>query len=547
MTNKPHNGHSVARTLNLRTAILLIGVMGASALIWNIATDNPPSTDGDRFEQIDAYVRDEMNDSRIPGVSIAIVEVGQTVHTVGFGNDGHGIDITPATPFWIGSNTKSMTALATMQLVEAGLVELDTPVQHYLPEFRVADATASTQITVRHLLNQTSGLARVDGLRAVAEAKDQTLDEAVADMRDLKLNRPIGASFEYANLNSVVLGRLVEQVAGQTWQQYVQTNIFDPLGMSRTFTSHELAEQNGLTDTHRFVYGYPIETDGTHLEGLAPSGYIYSTAEDMARYLTMYNQGGVLDGNRVLSASGIAEMLAPATNERTFQLQGQRFAARYGAGWFVGRFGAADDARWHQGSLPHFTGWMVLLPDSDQAVVVLINAGNQFEIGGANGAWSRIPQGIVNLLRGTDPPAGISTARFFVIFDTLVVIAVVSQAWTFARVASRRRTLTQSTLVKITPLAWELIVAPLVLLGYPSITGGLGWAAAFGFVPDLSLTVLTVAGLAVLTGLIRALRLLHSRMTRTTEIDVTATPDSARTIQPDPVAADSGRPFTAVR
>ncbi len=493
-----------ARAFSLRSTALVIAIIGAAALAWDITTDAAPGTGGHRFDRIDAYVRDEMNGSRIRGVSIAIVQGGETVHTAGFGDDGRGNDITPETPFWIGSNTKSMTALAVMQLVEAGLVELDAPIQRYLPEFRVADAEASARITARHLLNQTSGVARIDGVRAVAEITDETLAGVVAGMRDLELNRPVGDSFEYTNLNSVVLGLLVRSTTGQSWQQHVQTSIFDPLGMSRTFTSREFADRHGLTATHRYAFGFPIRTDGRHVDGSAPSGFVYSTANDMARYLAMYTQGGVLDGSRVLSQAGIASMLAPATNERTFSLQSHPFTAGYGAGWFVGPFGAADDARWHQGALPHFTAWTVLLPDTDQAVVVLMNTGNQFEFAGANGAWSRIPQGVVNLLRDADPPTGISATRFFIVYGTLVSLAVVSQAWTLIRVVRRRRATSSSTLCRTAPLVWELIAAPLILIGYPVIIGGLGWSTAFEFVPDLSLSVLVIAGLAVLTGLARA-------------------------------------------
>jgi CubicO group peptidase (beta-lactamase class C family)/putative hemolysin len=512
----------LSRATSFRSIALLIGLIGALALAWNVTTDDSPSIKGDRFQRIDAYVTDEMDDSRIPGVSIAIVEGGEIVHVAGYGDDGHGNDITADTPFWIGSNTKSMTALATMQLVEAGLVELDTPVQTYLPEFRVADATASAQITVRHLLNQTSGIARIDGIRAVVDADGGTLAEVVAGMDDLELNRPVGESFEYANLNSVVLGLLIERVTGQTWQAYVQDNIFEPLGMSRTFTSHSLAQQHGLTATYRHTFGIPMGTDGTHLDGLAPSGYVYSTASDMGRYLAMYTRGGALDGNQVLDPSGVAQMLAPATNERSFVLQSQRFTAQYGAGWFVGPFGDADDARWHQGSLPHFTAWMVVLPDSDQAVVVLINSGSQFELGGANSAWSRIPQGIVNLLLGRAPPTGISASRFYIVFDTLVVLAVVGQVRTLAGVALRRRAARQkSTVRQAAPLGWELVGAPLVLIGYPAVTGGLGWGAAFTFVPDLSLSVLAIAGLAVLSGVVRAVRLVQANARRASGSDDT--------------------------
>lgn len=342
----------------------MLATIGAIGLTWFAVvalTDGEPEPDDGPFGRIDAYVQEQLDDSRIPGAAVALIEGGDVVHARGFGTDGRGNAISPDTPFWIGSNAKSITALATMQLVEAGRVDLDTPVQQYIPEFRVAHPEASSQITVRHLPNQTSGIARLDGLRIVAAAKEQTLEEAVYDMRDLELNRPVGERFEYANLNSAVLGLIIERVTGRSWQEYVRASIFDPLRMSRTYTSKDEAEVRGLTETYRYAFGFPFETEGKHLDGLVPTGYVYSTANDMGRYLAMYLGDGALEGSRVLSPEGIAAMLTPATNERTIQLQSGSFSARYGAGWFVGPFGAASDARWHQGSLPHFTAWMVLL------------------------------------------------------------------------------------------------------------------------------------------------------------------------------------------
>ena len=385
---------AIGRLSWLQRTLLVIGTVGVAWLTWDVVTDKAPARDGDRFAQIDAYVADQMDDSRIPGVSLAIIERGNVVHSTGLGDDGHGNPISGDTPFWIGSNTKSITALAVMQLVEADAVDLDAPVRDYLPEFRVADEIGSAQITVRHLLNQTSGISRHDGLRAIVDANtDESLQDVVAGMADLELNRPVGERFEYANLNSVVLGAVIEAVTGETWQDYVQANIFDPLAMTDTYTDRTAAEANGLTATHRSFFGFPIETDAAHYQSLAPSGYVYASANDMASYLAMYTNGGELAGQRVLSEEGISEMLTPATNERTFPLQSQEFTARYGAGWFVGPFAAADDARWHQGSLPHFTTWMVLLPDTDQAVIVMINAGNQFEIAGANAGMEPNPPG----------------------------------------------------------------------------------------------------------------------------------------------------------
>jgi CubicO group peptidase (beta-lactamase class C family) len=512
----------------LAQTLTAIAMLGAGWLVWDIVTDGGASLRGDRFQRVDKYVADQIDGSRIPGASVAIVENGAVVHAIGFGEDGRHHKITADTPFWIGSNTKSITALAVMQLVEAGSIDLDAPVRKYLPKFRVADERASAQITVRHLLNQTSGISRHDGLRAVVKTdKNDSLQDVVANMSDVVLNRPVGERFEYANLNSAVLGAIIETVTGKTWQEYVKANIFNPLHMNNTYTDQVKAKTNGLTATYRNFFGFPIQTGGEHLTGLAPTGYIYSSANDMARYLSAYTSGGILDGQRVLSKAGIDAMLTPATNKRTFPLQGQKFTARYGAGWFIGPFGTADDARWHQGSLPNFTAWMVVLPNTSQAVMVMLNEGNQFELGPANTAWSRIPQGVVNILRNTDPPTGTGSARFFIVFDTIIALIVVAQAWTLTRIATRPRSQVRFTLRQSAPLIWELIIAPLMLIGYPAVAGGLGWRVAFSFVPDLTLTVLAIGGLAVLTGVVRSDRLYEARSQSTDTQSTEAHPADA--------------------
>lgn len=495
---------NVPRPRGIILAVALIVTVGLVWFLVDAPTEVEPQISGDVYERIDAYVADELEDSRIPGAALAVVDGGRTVHATGFGDDGHGNPITADTPFWIGSNTKSITALAIMKLVQDGLVDLDAPVQHYLPEFLVADPAASRAITIRHLLNQTSGISRLDGVKAVAEGGADSMRATVAEMAKLQLNRPVGQSFEYANLNSVVLGVVIEQVTGQTWQEYVAQQIFEPIGMDNTFTDRSAAEDAGLVSTYRSFFGFPLPTDGEHLDGLAASGYVYSTASDMARYLAVYLNGGSLEGKRVLAAGGVEQILEPATDPRTFRLQSQSFTASYGAGWFVGPFGAAETARWHQGSLPHFTAWMVLLPDSDQAVVLLLNEGNQFEFGDVNAAWSRIPQAVVNLLVGAQPVGGRGSTPFFIIVTTLVLALATVQVWHLARLVRAGIPSTVGSWRAAVPLLWEFGLAGTVLVLYPSVIGGLGWSAAFMFLPDLSLMVAVVGGLAVLTGIVRA-------------------------------------------
>ncbi|MGE0685277.1 MAG: serine hydrolase domain-containing protein [Dehalococcoidia bacterium] len=506
---------SWSRLLDIRTVLAAI-VVGALACIgWQeLSADDPPPSDGTHLNRIFSYVQQQMNDSSIPGAGLAIVNSDGSVQAKGFGEDGHGNAITPDTPFWIGSNTKSFTALAIMQLHEAGKLDIDAPVQRYVPEFHVANAEVSTAITVKMLLNQTSGLSRADGIKPLLEGKEQTLEEAVADIATLRLNRPVGRTYEYSNLNFVIAGLIVERVSGQSWTDYVQTQIFDPLEMRNSYTSLDEAKANGLSAVHRYLFGFPVETDADYLPGLASTGYLYSSAGDMAHYLSMYLNGGVYNGRRLLSEQGIAAMLSGETNDSSRTLLGHSFDFEYGRGWFVGPFGAADDARWHLGDLYSFTAWMVLLPDTEQAVVVLMNAGSAFELAGATAPLSRIPIGVVNVLRGENPPAGMGFNRFYVIFDAAVLIVLALQVWSLGRLVTRGLAPAgvAGWATACVPFVWELGVAGFLLLQFPPVMGG-GWQAAIRTLPDLSLVVLAVSLLWLLTGVARAVQLL--RMTAT--------------------------------
>src|SRR5437870_6324200 len=144
---------------------------------------------------IDAYVSAQMQADHIPGVALGLVHNDQIVHLRGFGSaDSTGRAVTPHTPFLLASVSKSFTALAIMQLVEAGKVELDAPVQRYLSWFRVADSTASARITVRQLLNQTSGIPETNSATG-----STTVEQQVRDLSTVALDRPVGTGYEYAN------------------------------------------------------------------------------------------------------------------------------------------------------------------------------------------------------------------------------------------------------------------------------------------------------------------------------------------------------------
>ncbi len=172
---------------------------------------------------IDQYVESEMRATRLPGLALAIVQGDKIVHLRGFGKaDPSGRPVTPQTPFLIASVTKPFTALAVMQLVEAGKVQLDAPVQRYLAWFRVADPEASARITVRQLLVQTSGLPTITGdehMVTSGDASEEALENRVRALRATRLTAQPGTIFQYSNANYATLAMIVKSVSGQSYEE----------------------------------------------------------------------------------------------------------------------------------------------------------------------------------------------------------------------------------------------------------------------------------------------------------------------------------------
>lgn len=348
------------------------------------ATLREPLAETNPYEAIDAYVQSEMRRLRMPGVSMAIVEGDQIVQVRGFGRARPDGEVpTPHTPFYIGSLAKAFTALAVMQLVEAKKIELDAPVQRYLPWFRVADPQASAQITVRHLLNQTSGLPLSAGEMLLADL-DEGPDAAERQARalsTLELTRAVGAAFEYSNMNYVLLGMILEAVSGESYVDYVQEYIFTPLAMHHTYTSPAAAQQHGLAVGHRYWFGIPVATTDVPVPPAeVAGGGLISSAQDMAHFLIVHLNGGRYGDSQLLSEAGIEELhngVAATGAEGLGPLES--FLAKdvapsqYAMGWFVDVVGQTRLV-WHGGTLPHFGAYMALLPEQKKGIVLLFNA-----------------------------------------------------------------------------------------------------------------------------------------------------------------------------
>ncbi|HWN29187.1 MAG TPA: serine hydrolase domain-containing protein, partial [Actinomycetospora sp.] len=209
--------------------------MVVALLVSATAVDAAPSRAAPDPAALDRYLAGARAATGLPGMAVAVTHGPDVVHLAGFGTDGNGGPVTPSTRFRIASLSKSFTAAAVLRLAEARRIALDAPVRRYLPGFATADADASARITVRHLLNQTSGIADT-GFPSIT-ADEQDLERRVASLRSARPVSEPGTEFHYSDPNYQVLARVIEVVTGEPWAQYLAREVFAPLGMTRTLAT----------------------------------------------------------------------------------------------------------------------------------------------------------------------------------------------------------------------------------------------------------------------------------------------------------------------
>lgn len=312
------------------------------------------STSSVDTQALDNYITAQMAKHGIRGVALAVTSGTDLVYLKGYGTAGPDRPLTPQTPMYIGSVSKSFTGLAIGQLIEQGKIDPHKPVQTYLPWFRVADPDASKTITVRHFLHHTSGLSEAGYTTMLPE--DATNEDAVRSLATAKLTAPVGAKFQYFNTGYAVLAFLIETVSGLPYEQYVQENIFDRLQMTRTYTDPAMARANGLAQGYTRFFGFVVPQKQPHRRFEASAGYIISTAEDMAHYAIAMNNAGIYQGESVLSFNGMERLFTP--------VQG------YAMGWFV-----ENGHIYHGGANETFKTFVDLYPLRRLGIVLLINQG----------------------------------------------------------------------------------------------------------------------------------------------------------------------------
>jgi len=312
----------------------------AALLLTRTVLAEPPTLPG-----VGTAMQELVSKNEISGAVTVVVAKDKVLHleSTGLADVASKRPMTPDTLFWIASMTKPTTGTAVLMLQDEGKLNVADPVAKYLPEFANLKTPSGkpANLTITQILTHTSGLGEASG-----EAAKQA--HTLADLVPLWLAAPMqyepGEKWKYTQSGINAAARIVEVVSGQTFDQFLQTRLFDPLGMKDT-TFYP-------TDTQRarLVTAYAKNKDTGALDPVPPrddfgtrgrppqgNGGLYSTAPDYARFCQMLLNGGTLDGHRYLSAAAMKFLTTPQTGDMPTGFFQNAASGNHGAnyGWGI--------------------------------------------------------------------------------------------------------------------------------------------------------------------------------------------------------------------
>ncbi len=355
---------------------------GAAAALMpsarNVTAAAAPATQGaagtaSKDADLQARLEAALARHRVPGASVALFKGGKvTTAAAGVANISTGIGLTTDTVMLLGSITKVFNATLVMQLVDEGKVDLDERVVRYLPDFKVADREALQRITVKMLLNHTSG---IEGIGAWPNSghDEETIEKAVRRFAQLGQLYPPGAEFSYCNPGMVIAGYLAQRLTGKSWYQLVKERIFRPLQMQNAASLPEDAL------LHRASVGHFLNPAASQPQWLrtshvflplafGPAGRtLMMSAGDLMTFARAHMNNGVgVNGVRILS-----ERSAKAMQQVTVDNSGKGYApSSMGVGWMIDENGILH----HGGGGPGILTGLYVHPQRQFAAAILTNA-----------------------------------------------------------------------------------------------------------------------------------------------------------------------------
>lgn len=366
-----HNIQKIHKCLSMLILMIFISACGVPT-VTSPATQTPVISDS--IAGIIAKYREEIPDlmqqENIPGLAIALVDEQGILWAEGFGfTDTHRrVPVTPATIFGIQSTSKTFTAAGVLMAVQDGLLNLDEPITTYLPDFTVHsvfEEHPERKITLRRLLSHTAGFTHEAPVGNNNDADTTSFEAHIRSISDTWLRFPVGTGYAYSNLGIDLAGYILQKVSGQSFADYMHDQLFQPLGMVNSSFDLAMVRAN---PNRASGHEYPLPTVPLGLP-MVPAGGMYSSVNDLARFLQFQLNDGAVTGQSVLSPALLDEMLTVQ-----FPIVGQREGYGLGVGrtgWYRGR---NADLFSHGGGGLGFLSDLWWLPELKLGIAVLTNS-----------------------------------------------------------------------------------------------------------------------------------------------------------------------------
>jgi CubicO group peptidase (beta-lactamase class C family) len=353
----------------------LLGLLVAALLIAPAAA--PAGQSADR-KALDGICRDTLSRWKAPGVAVIVVRDDEVVYLHGHGvrEMGKKKPVTPDTVFSLGSLTKAFAVASLALLVDDGKAGWDDLVRKYLPAFRLSESLADREVRLRDLLCHRTGLARHELLWYGAP---WSLEETVKRMAFLEPASSFRSRYEYNNLGYIVAGQAIGKAAGMSWEEFVRKRLLGPLGMKNAVFTRSAAL--ALAD-HAMPHRLDSEGKTQALAWYADdkqvraSGSLKASARDLAGWLRLNLNEGMVDGKRIISAEALAEMhtpqvVVPIADQGLAKLAGTTQQS-YGLGWRILDY-RGQRLLAHNGANDGLRARIALVPKKKLGLVVLAN------------------------------------------------------------------------------------------------------------------------------------------------------------------------------
>lgn len=335
-------------------------------------------------KQIDSLVNKAFELNPSVGIAIAVVKDGKIIHSKGYGITGveDNKKVDENTLFGIASNSKAFTTTALAILVDEGKLSWQDKVVDIIPEFKMYDDYVTANFNIEDLLTHRSGLGLGAGdLMFFPDGADFTINDVLKSFQYQKPTSAFRTKYDYDNLLYIVAGEVVKRVSGISWADFVQTKIFDPLGMENSVPMDSRLDKDANLAFPNSSYNNEIIQLKTYNGGeiIGAAGGIYSSVNDLSKWMLMQLNAGKYGkdlSNNIFSENRQKEMWTPYTrtgfNVKPSSRSGNHYSA-YGLGW-----GILDKKGkiivQHTGGLPGMLSRTILIPELNLGIVILTNS-----------------------------------------------------------------------------------------------------------------------------------------------------------------------------